>query len=523
MLVSFGPRADQYRAYVEKGRQTLVDGTTGKVTNVRAFYRQTRYRYFPATYSLISLLGPIAAFALTAGFIVLPLGDLLVKATPIPADEPKPNLPFEAFCGAEQGHHDILLNGVLASAFRFSVTHVALFAICALALAAAAASIRNVLETHGFFSSRRGTWVFGWVLALAVPAGAGYFAFGLASLAIGDRIEGLFERLFPVPVKEAFKSCDLETLLPLKTLLYQQAGLGALCVSIGVASLALAAALLAWRFETHDVNGAWSDSYVLRHKLNSLLTLLFVGSVLLVVTNIALASAMDWTSGVLDVVKTATQSASTSPDADGKPPTPVGRADANAGGQRQTQAGGQAEVTGNLGERSAKPDPAGAEFASLKTLKTAILGFAGSLGSLMLVLIFSPALYGVTSEIEIAGKAHASYDVAKSSPASLPPPPPTKPAVVVATETVAYEGSGYRLQIAELGREPTNSEPQADHKPQPVAIPDVAGWKTVQDWKEKHGLKLSFSDITGGFIAALAPFLSGSIVDLTKMTMGAIG
>jgi hypothetical protein len=48
----------------------------------------------------------------------------------------------------------------------------------------------------------------------------------------------------------------------------------------------------------------------------------------------------------------------------------------------------------------------------------------------------------------------------------------------------------------------------------------VAGWKTVQDWKERHGLKLSFSDLTATFVAVLAPLLSGSIIDLSKMMLG---
>jgi hypothetical protein len=48
----------------------------------------------------------------------------------------------------------------------------------------------------------------------------------------------------------------------------------------------------------------------------------------------------------------------------------------------------------------------------------------------------------------------------------------------------------------------------------------VAGWKTVQDWKDRHGLKLSFSDLTATFVAVLAPLLSGPIIDLTKMMLG---
>jgi len=534
MLVSFGPRSDQYRAYIEDDRTILPPGTTGPVTDVKTFYKQTRDRYFSATYSLVSLLAPLSAFALAVWFIdwLLSLGPghLLLTATPIPANEPTPKLPFSAFCGTEQ-QHDPLLNGVFASTFHFAVTHVTLFLVCALALAAAAASIRNVLETHGVFSSRRGgTQVFGWFLAVVVPAGAGYFAFHLASAAVGDRIQGLFERLFPITESSLkdIETCELKALRPLEEQLYLHVGWGALGVSIGVISLILAAALLAWRFETHDINGAWSDSYVLRHKLHSLLTLFFIGSVLLVVTNIALASAMDWTAGVLEVVKTATTPDSITKDA--SPPTPNG---ANVSGARtvpkkrpnqNTQAADQTTRPNDRNAKTAEANakPIAAEFDSLKTLKASILSFAGALGSLILILIFAPALYGVTNEIDIAGKTHASYDTARASPAPPPAATPTTPKIVLATETLADDGRSYGWEIvADSGEE--RPKPEVESKTQPVKIPDVAGWKTVQEWKEKHGLKLSFTDFTGGFIAALAPLLSGSVIDLTKMTIGAIG
>ncbi len=267
--------------------------------------------------------------------------------------------------------------------------------------------------------------------------------------------------------------------------------------------------MLAWRFETYDINGAWSDSYVLRHKLNSLLTLFFVGSVLLVVTNIALASAMNWTGNVLDIVSAATPSAATPSDSGGNQPA----------SSRGSRAGaGKGDQTANP---TAKSDPIAAEFSSLKTLKTSIVSFAGALGSLILILIFTPALYGITSEIEIAGKTHASYNMAGASAAPPPAAAPTAPIIVLAKESIADDRRSYELEIiADAGA--AKGKPGLESKTQPVKVPDVAGWKTVQNWKEKHGLKLSFSDFTGGFIAALAPLLSGSVVDLTKMTMGAI-
>lgn len=68
--------------------------------------------------------------------------------------------------------------------------------------------------------------------------------------------------------------------------------IGAGVVSPAVSSLVVAAACLAYRYERKAINGAWSDSYVLRQKLNSLLTLFFIASALLVITNVALNSAM---------------------------------------------------------------------------------------------------------------------------------------------------------------------------------------------------------------------------------------
>ena len=116
------------------------------------------------------------------------------------------------------------------------------------------------------------------------------------------------------------------------------------------------------------------------------------------------------------------------------------------------------------------------EFDSIKALKGSVASFSGGVGSLLLIAIFVPALFGLTGEIEMAGKCHAYYDTLKRDDPSAPPDP----------QTPIY----------------------------------VAGSQTVQTWKTNHGLKLSFSDLTGSFIAVLAPLLSGSIVDLAKMTLG---
>jgi hypothetical protein len=460
MQVSFGPRSDQYRAYVDSQPHKLPPGTTGPVTEVATFYAQTRRRYFPGTFSFISLIAPFGAFAGAIWLIVRVLSsgspDLLQDAIPLDPKPLNPPIRFDWLCGPDKAY-DPLLNGLFASAFHFSVTHVALIAVCALALFAAAASIRNVLETHGYLG--QGAWAkaLGWIVALGVPAVAGYLVYYVAAAAIGQRILGLFHRLLPVSTELLDKCTVLKPIKPLSEQFFAQMEWGAKAVSVGVVSLVLAAALLGWRFERKDINGAWSDSYVLRHKLNNALTLFFVGSILLVVTTLALSSATDWTGAVLDVVRTAT--------------APESTAAAPASQSGATKAAGPTET-------AAAADPAAAEFDTLKSLKTSISSFAGALGSLLLILIFVPALYCLAGEIDIAGKTHASFDMA-----SKDPPHPAAKQAAKKTEV-------------------------------------VAGWKTVQDWKERHGLKLSFSDLTGTFVAVLAPLLSGSIVDLTKITLG---
>ena len=551
MQVSFGPRSNVYHAYVKGRAHKLPPGTTGPVTDVETFYKQTRKRSFPGTFSFITLFAPLATFAAAIKLIFWQLSsgskDLLEQATPLAATASDPALPIDTFCKPNKGY-DPLINGLFAGTMRFSVTHVALLAVCTLALFAAAASMRNVLETHRVLGESPQARVARWILALLVPIGAGYLVFFVTARAVGARIDGLFERLFPVPA-DLLNQCEtLSTVRLLNEQLYVQMGWGAKAVSIGVVSLILAAALLGWRFERKDINGAWSDSYVLRHKINNALTLFFIGSMLLVVMTIALASATDWTTGVLDAVKAATASESglkdpssggSSPSQSGTggatAPTPITTPAPNTKGvaaaTSQSAAAGVAPApapapdTQGAGAAAKVADPA-AEFNSLKILKTSISTFAGALGSLVLILIFVPALYSLTGEIEIAGKTHASYDIAnKNPPAPAAPTPPSAPApakpapppaILFAT---ADDGTIYEFQIvAAPGDALTEKLPT--HEAPRKKIEVVAGWKTVQDWKESHGLKLSFSDMTGTFVAVLAPLLSGSIIDLTKIGLG---
>jgi hypothetical protein len=212
-------------------------------------------------------------------------------------------------------------------------------------------------------------------------------------------------------------------------------GWGAAAVSIAVTSLMLAAALLGWRFEKTEPNEAWSDTYVLRHKINTVLTLFFIGSALLVVTTVALSSGANWAGGVLDTIATATAS-------DAK----AGAADADQSGTAATPSQPQPPTSPPATEKKtpSKFDPIATEFDSLKTLRSSISAFAGSL---LLILIFVPALYCLTGEIEMAGKCHASADAAQTSP---PPATPRSAPVLTKDSSRAVFEVLVRLGPAEV-------------------------------------------------------------------------
>jgi hypothetical protein len=561
MQVSFGPSPSAYSAYVDKTKGRVEPGETGPVIDVETYYGMTRKDCTAGAFSLVSFFAPFIAFATAMELIVYLLSfwspPLLLDSgsgeVNVASDPP---VPVVEFCAPGKGF-DPLLNSLLASTFHFSATHVALLAVCALAFLAAAASIWNVVGTHKLvdcdpvWARFNPSWLAKGSASIVVPLVVGCGVFSLGLCRYGPQIGGLFKRLFPIPTG----ACSvLDQVDAAKDHLYAQMWWGAMAVSIGVVSLIFAAALLGWRFETTKINGAWSDTYVLRHKINTLLTLFFIGSALLVVTNIALSSATDWVSGALDVIAAATQ-----PDSKG-----------DTGATGQSGAAAASSPTAPEKVQGAQPAPAAApakplsptaaEFNSLKALKTSVSSFAGALGSLLLILIFVPALYCLTGEIEIAGKTHASYDTAKKANKDPPPAAPRAAAVYArgpdgqfyeveaapgrspeAPAVLTAKGMNEAVHEFELvaapGSPPASSflgkargkiyefvtQPPAEAEPEkkaPAAKWEVARWKTVQDWKEAHGLKLSFSDMTATFVAILAPLLSGSIIDLTKMALG---
>jgi hypothetical protein len=477
VFLSFGPQPRQYSAYAEAKPAPgttgpkPAPGTTGPTTDVITFYNENRGRSCRATYTLLSSIGALAAFVGTVWLLASLLADGGGAPAPGLVDNAEaPALPIGAFCGSQEAH-GALLNAAFAQTVRFSATHVALIAICAVAFVAGAASTLNVLGTHR--APRRWARPEGgrWAIAVILPLVGAALAFAVADHFVGRQIAELFRRLFPIPAPTG--NCGvLGDALKLKASLDFKMQVGAFCVAAAVSSLIVAAGCLAHRYERNDINGAWSDSYVLRQKLNTLLTLFFIGSILLVITNVALSSAMDWSSGLLDVVSDATSF---------EPPDSDKPHDAAA---------------------AAKVKAPAAAFASVKELRTSIGNFAGVLGSLLLIIIFVPALYLLISEVEFAGKCHADYDMRSS--AGDP-----RQSISLTVRPGLARSATIDGTIA--------SEPTAPSDPGRIV---VAGWKTVQDWKEKHGLKLSFTSLTGSFIAVLAPILSTSVIDLSKIAVG---
>jgi hypothetical protein len=289
--------------------------------------------------------------------------------------------------------------------------------------------MHNVLNAHEAFRVFRHEQLIGWGVTLGAPFVAGIVVFQIANSLLRDHIESLSFRLFPVSAIDV--NCQIPyAVTQLNTFLISQVRIGTFAVALGISSLSLAAAVLSYRFETHDLDGAWSHPYVLRNKLHTLLTLFFIGSIMLVATSVSLNSRMDWWNGVLDVVRHATNTGSS--------------------------------------------DATDLTFDSIRTLRGSVAYFVGGVGSLVLCTIFVPALFKHTREIELAGACHgddASHEVA------IPPANP------------------------------------------PAAAGVVAGWDAVEAWKAKHGLKMSYGDLTGSALAALAPILSGNLIDVTKFIL----
>jgi hypothetical protein len=423
--VSLGPRPDVAAAFTQDPRGEYAPGAISITTDVGAFYNETRAKLYPLTYSLITFFVPMAVIAAAFG-----LADWMLEESSwahylgLAERDLVPPLPITTFCDTIQRSAPLQAT-VVAGTIRFAATHVALLTICIVAYGAGVSCAHNVLNAHEVFRVFRRKKLIGWAISLGAPFVAGVIVFEIANSLLRDHIESLSFRLFPISTIDA--KCQIPyAVTQLNNFLISQVRIGTFAVAMGISSLSLAAAVVSYRFETHDINGTWSHPYVLRNKLHTLLTLFFIGSIMLVSTSVALNSRMDWWNGVLDVVRHATSSNS--------------------------------------------PDTTALTFDSIERLRGSVAYFVGGVGSLVLTTIFVPALFKHTREIELAGACHGYYDAQQ-------PNPPVNP---------------------------------------PVAMIVVAGWDTVQAWKAKHGLQMSYGDLAGSAMAAFAPILSGNLIDLTK-------
>jgi hypothetical protein len=116
---------------------------------------------------------------------------------------------------------------------------------------------------------------------------------------------------------------------------------------------------------------------------------------------------------------------------------------------------------------------------SVTALRRAVIDFYGGIGSLALVVIFVPAFFKHTSEIDFAAACQGYYEI------------------------LTEEIDNKSRSDTELGKK----------LQQPML---VASWDTIQHWKDKYGLTLSYTNMAGSFLAVLAPLLSNSIIDLAK-------
>jgi hypothetical protein len=338
----------------------------------------------------------------------------------------------------------------------FAAMHIALLTVCVVAYGVSVVCMHNVLDTHKVLGKNK---LLGWAVPIAVPLVVAGVVFGSASFFLGSDISYTSSLLLPF----SERSCQvIVTLENLKSFLDRQARIGAFFLIVGVISLISASAVLAYRFETLNPNGAWSNSYVLRHKLSSALTLSFIGSIMLVSYNIALSSALDWWGDGLKIVYLESDSNvsggvdSESDASDGKTSSPA-------------EAGLKCSVT---------PDAFHAAFCSFAAARKSLSKFAGGLGSLILAAILAATFYILTTEIILSGKCHAYYD-------------------------------------SQLPKEPGGARPDPH---QPIY---VASWDTVLAWKDRHGLNMSYAGLTGSLLAVLAPLLSSGAIDLATMIPGA--
>jgi hypothetical protein len=404
----------------------------------------------------------------------------------------------------------VLTEGDLAGRVRFAAAYIVHFSVCILAIYFGLASTRRILNVH--WDDVRATFP---TLHQALPAtsaprrlpvlfcflSAGAFSFALWLL-FGDAVDDALQPFFG-GLANSIGYCRTGGF---ETALYWLALLGALAACPAAVALIFGAATIAFRFERDDINGAWSDSYVLREKLNALLTLLFIAAALLVVANVAFGALVDWTMQIGAAAKdTADLMKDVEAAQDPAPSSLLGQAlSAMAhllGAIPQAieavlrdietiaQASGLFPPQRNAIQEA---NEAAAQLATLKPFASALTSFTGIMSSLLLIAVFAPSFLALIDDINIAGKTHASYDM--------------------------DEGA----DRADNAHPNSATTPAAAQPPRTSLAPPypVAGWSAVSEWKKKHGLTLSVTDMTSTFLAIAAPLLSSTVIDLSKVVVG---
>jgi len=494
-----GPEPIQVTGYFGKGKRQPPPSPGGvrEVSTVKDFYDETRMRARPWASSIFCVAAPGAVLACA----LVTIQDDLPRFETL-----KSKASMERFC-ASPDFWQPLADAVTSSVLHFTVTHVVLLTACLLAFAFAAWTIRNVLAIHcqnvlSLEAARS--------IAVVTPLVIGGSLFVATTIWFGAIVRDQFGNgaaLEQWNAGAARMPCLGDVLRAAETL-DAQAYWGALAVTLSGVALALAAATIAFRFETDDIDGYWADSYVLRHKLKALLSLFLLASVVLVVTNIALSAYTDFAANVLGQIEasgTACFRVEATRASLDQVKHSCSKAEAGAAVMRRDRAterrGAKAAPSADA---SPKPHDAVDElFAQVKSLRKTLLNLAGGLASLTLVAMFLPAFAGLTSDIEIAGKTHA--DAAARAKTQGPKQEET--------------GGLVRNVLHAIGFVATAESPPPDAAAATTAF-KVAGWKDVKTWKEDHGLSLEFSDLATTLAAAAAPLLSNGVVDLSKSLFG---
>jgi len=505
-----GPEPIQVTGYFGKGKRQRPPSPGGvrDVSKVKDFYDETRLRARPWAYSIfcVAVPGAVLAWALLT----------IDHDLPESRADGVPEAFIEGVC-ASPDFLRALANVGTASVLHFTVTQVVLLTACVLAFAFAAWTIRNVLAIHcqDVLSVEAARSV-----AVVTPLIVGGSLFVATKTCFGKPVWALFGNgaAFAQWHADAATLPCLKDALSLADTLDAHAFWGALAVTLSGVALALAAATIAFRFETDDIDGYWADSYVLRHKLKALLTLFLLASVVLVVTNIALSAYTDFAANAFSEIEASGIACFRIETADAQshqvkllcPKAEAGASVTKDGGANEKNAKNEKrDLAGTQGaSASPKPHDAVAElFAQVKSLRKTLLNLAGGLASLTLVAMFLPAFAGLTSDIEIAGKTHADAAGKAATAAKTQDPKQVK------------TGGLVRNVLHAIGFVATAESSSPDATAATTNF-NVAGWKDVKTWKEDHGLSLQFSDLATTLAAAAAPLLSNGVFDLSKSLFG---